>query len=574
MSVRTSTKSKLRLGDMLVEAGMLTQHRLDQALQEQKTSGRRLGEILMTRGWVSPMQLHEILATQMGLDLIDFEERPLELVYAKLIPEAAARRLNSLPVGEHGHQLVVAMEDPFDVRAIDDMQAITGRSIRPVLANPEQLARAINHAWTARRSGEDDAAAEGSTSTRRGGDLYDMTGVEDALERSVVDASTVEFVEKVVSDAISRGVSDIHLEAEADELRVRYRLDGVLRDVARAPAANRAGIVSRIKVMADIDITNRRQPQDGRITTTAEAGHEVSLRVVTVPTVHGESVVMRVLDGGDEPPAMASIGMLPRALSVWEAAYTAPSGGVLVTGPTGSGKTTTLYATLHDLNRPESSIVTVEDPVEYRMAGIKQMQVNNKAGVTFSAALRSILRADPDIVLVGEIRDAETAKLAAEASLTGHLVLSTLHTNSAAATPIRLLEMGVEPFLVTAGVTCIAAQRLARRLCDACARPHVPDPTELESAGWPSNWDPTTRAFRRPLGCETCNGTGYKGRFAIHEVMPVSEEIAAMILARAATAEIQRRAQTEGMLTLRQDGLYKAGQGATSLAEISRVTMG
>ncbi|MFV1991090.1 MAG: GspE/PulE family protein, partial [Acidimicrobiales bacterium] len=350
-----------------------------------------------------------------------------------------------------------------------------------------------------------------------------------------------------------------------------YRIDGVLADVGTAPKKMRAGIVSRVKVMAEMDITNRRSPQDGRITILTPDEREVSLRVVTMPTVHGESVVLRILDSGSEAPKLSDVGMLPQPLKEFEKSFRAPSGGVLVTGPTGSGKTTTLYATLGELNLPETAIVTIEDPVEYQVAGLKQIQINNKAGMTFPKALRAILRADPDIVLVGEIRDAETAKLAAEASLTGHLVLSTLHTNSAAATPVRLLEMGVEPFLVTAGVTCVVAQRLARKLC-SCAQKYEPSAEALRLAGWPDNWSLDNRSFSQPTGCRKCDESGYGGRFAIHEVMPISDAIARIILERGAVMDIQRTAIEEGMLTLRQDGLAKASQGRTSLEEITRVT--
>lgn len=529
----------------------------------------------MTRGWVSPVQLYEMLATQMGLDSIDFEKKPPQPVYAKLIPESVARRLSALPVGDHGHQLVVAMVDPVDMRAIDDLKAITGRSIRPMLAEPDQLQRAINSVWV---QGHDEpenlAELTSETPEPEPREIPQWQLEEDEADDFLVnvnDAPVVEFVEEVLQRAVAERASDVHLEATDDDMRVRFRVDGVLRDVARPAKSIHAGVVSRVKVLAEMDITNRRTPQDGRLNVVTPDDRDVGMRVVTVPTVHGEAVVIRILDSGSELPAIDDVGLLPRGRYDFERAFHSPSGGILVTGPTGSGKTTTLYATLNELNDPGTSIVTVEDPVEYRLDGIKQIQINNKAGMNFASALRSILRADPDIVLVGEIRDTETAKLAAEASLTGHLVLSTLHTNSAAATPIRLLEMGVEPFLVTAGVTCVMAQRLSRRLC-VCKERYEPGEEALINAGWPESWSLEGREFARPVGCKECGGTGYRGRFGIHEVMPIGDEISKLILARASTVDVQHAAIAGGMLTLRQDGLFKAGRGDTSLEELTRVT--
>ncbi|MFV1990055.1 MAG: GspE/PulE family protein, partial [Acidimicrobiales bacterium] len=422
MSSESRAPTRRMLGEILVEEDILTQHRLDQALAEHKKTGRRLGEVLMSRGWLSPVQLYDVLATQMGLDSLDLIAKPPQPVYAKLIPHTVAARLRALPVSDYGHQLVVAMADPLDMRAVDDLQTITGRMIRPMLANPEHLESAIRTVYKLSNDESEDpqqATAEETAETVSEDshaqpayagweDFGDLTSAGEAA-----DASTIEFVEEMLLQGIVKGVSDIHLESTPYELRIRYRIDGVLADVGTAPMKMMAGIISRVKVMAEMDITNRRSPQDGRISVVTPDGRDVNLRAVTIPTVHGESLVLRILDSGAEPPKLCDVGMLPQAQEEFEKSFRAPSGGVLVTGPTGCGKTTTLYATLNELNKPETAIVTIEDPVEYRLAGLKQIQINNKAGMTFPTALRAILRSDPDVVLVGEIRDAEAAKLAA-----------------------------------------------------------------------------------------------------------------------------------------------------------------
>lgn len=581
MGSQGTTTTKQMLGELLVEEGILTKHRLDQALAEHKKTGQRLGEVLMTRGWLSPIQLYDVLAYQMGLDSLDLKAKPPKPVYARLISQSVAKRLRALPVSDYGHQLVVAMADPLDMRAIDDLQTITGRSVRPMLANPEQLEDAISSVFEknedvpeglqklAKTDDEDDEdtdphASDGEFAVWE--DFRDLT-----TTGQLEDASTIEFVDEMILQAIARRASDIHLEPTPEHLRIRYRVDGVLAEIATAPMKMMAGIVSRVKVMAELDITNRRVPQDGRLAVLTHDEREVALRVVTIPTVHGESVVLRILDSGTEVPKLSDVGMLPQAAEAFDDSIRASSGGILITGPTGSGKSTTLYAALSELNKPETAIVTVEDPVEYQLPGIKQIQISNKRGMTFPKALKAILRSDPDIVLVGEIRDAETAKLAAEAALTGHLVLSTLHTNSAAATPVRLLEMGVEPFLVTASVTCVVAQRLARTLC-SCKTPLDPSPEALQHSGWPSDWSLDDKTFAAANGCKRCDGSGYKGRFAIHEVMPISDALNRLILERGSVAQLQAKAVEEGMLTLRRDGLAKAAMGLTTLEEVERVT--
>jgi type IV pilus assembly protein PilB len=396
----------------------------------------------------------------------------------------------------------------------------------------------------------------------------DLAGLTDVIE----DAPIVKFVNLLINQAVQDRASDIHVEPTETDLRIRFRIDGVLHEVMRSPRSIQAGVVSRLKVMADINIAERRIPQDGRISMKV-GGRPIDLRVATLPTVYGEKIVMRILDKGQALLRLEELGFLPGSLARFEACYRKPYGAILVTGPTGSGKSTTLYATLNQVNEPDRNIITVEDPVEYRLAGINQVQIHPKAGLTFASALRSILRADPDIILVGEIRDRETAIIAVEAALTGHLVLSTLHTNDASSTPLRMVEMGVEPFLVCSALDCVVAQRLARRLCDKCKEPYQPTEAELAGADWPAEdlasgeW-PT---LHRAIGCPACGRTGYRGRFALHEVMPMSEEIERLIIERRSTEDIQKTAVMQGMMTLRQDGLRKVAAGTTTLEEIFRV---
>jgi type IV pilus assembly protein PilB len=384
------------------------------------------------------------------------------------------------------------------------------------------------------------------------------------------DAPIVRFVNLLISQAIQDRASDIHIEPAEHEMRVRYRIDGVLHEMQRAPKQIQNGVISRLKIMSDIDIAERRKPQDGRLSV-IHGGRKVDLRVATLPTVWGEKVVMRILDNSGSSMSLDDLGLLERNFAVYKKSYTKPYGMILVTGPTGSGKSTTLYTTLNTVAKPEINVITVEDPVEYRMAGINQVQVNPKAGLTFASALRSILRSDPDVVLLGEIRDHETAQIAIEASLTGHLVLSTLHTNDAPSAITRLTEMEIEPFLVGSALDSVVAQRLARRLCDRCKQPYTPVATEMAAFGFYIDPEQPVPTLHQPIGCSVCSNTGYRGRIAIHEIMEVSEEIERMAVRRASSAEIKGVAIAEGMLTLRQDGWSKAQLGLTSIEEILRV---
>jgi type IV pilus assembly protein PilB len=553
------------LGAQFVAAGLLSQEALEGALAEQIDTGKFLGRILIERGLVTEDDLYRILAPQLGLDYVDLSDYTIDPSAVGLISESVARRYQALPVAWENGRLVLAMADPGNVFAIDDIRTITKSDVRVIMATPDSIVTAIDR--HTRMDGEaENISAQASSELETADD--DLHNVREVVE----DAPIVKLVNLLITQAVSERASDIHIEPSERDVRVRYRIDGVLHEKMRPPKNIQSGIISRLKIMAEINIAERRIPQDGRINVVI-GGKAIDLRVATLPTVYGEKVVMRILDKSTAVLRLSDLGFLDSSQERFEQSYRKPYGTILVTGPTGSGKSTTLYATLNVLNEDTKNIITVEDPVEYRLAGINQVQVNNKAGMTFAAALRSILRSDPDIVLVGEIRDRETATIAIEAALTGHLVLSTLHTNDAATTPTRLVEMGVEPFLVASALDCIVAQRLARKLCEKCKEPYQPSGTELQSAGWDQELfgDGEQPELFRANGCAACSRTGYHGRFALHEVLTVSEEVERMIVDREHSEDIKKMAMAQGMLTLRQVGLIQARRGKTSLEEILRV---
>jgi type IV pilus assembly protein PilB len=575
---------RVRLGDALIEQGVLSPAQVERALAEQARTGRMLGAVMVDLGFTTEETIAKVLADRLGHQYVDLGAIELDRVLVARLPEAMARRHEALPIavedGPTGPTLVVAMGDPSDVFAVDAIRDVVGSPVRAVMVTPSQLQAALSRVF--RLDGAADtvarqAAAELAPGTERGGDANDSmvpSGVRltDA-DASADDAPIVRFVNLVITQAVQDGASDIHLEPGEHDMLVRYRVDGVLREVMRQPRALHRGVVSRIKVMADLDIAERRIPQDGRITVLLDSGgggtRPVDVRVATLPTVWGEKVVLRVLDSRTGARRLAELGFGPFNLARYEAAYKKPWGAILVTGPTGSGKSTTLYSTLREVATADRNVITVEDPVEYRLEGVNQIQVNEAAGLTFATALRSILRADPDIALVGEIRDRETAITAIEAALTGHLVLSTLHTNDAPSTPIRLVEMGVEPFLAASAITCVVAQRLARKLCERCAAEYEPTADELEQLGWREEYG--TPILFHAVGCPACGTTGYRGRFALHEVMPITEDIARLVVARASSDEVRVQAIAEGMEPMRVDGLRKAACGFTSVAELLRV---
>jgi len=557
-----------RFGEVFVEMGLLTQEQIDQLLSEQHTSHLRIGDIALARGWVSKNDLMEALSRRLGIKYLDLGSIKIDPVASDLISEKDARRYSAIPVSfVDEHTLLVAMADPSNIVAIDDLRILTGFDIEPAISSSEDIVAMLGKM---RRADEQISEQLGG----RGHDSEDEPSLDELRDiREQVDAApVVKLVNGVLARAADEGASDVHFEPQAKELLIRFRHDGVLHEIMTIPKRLQAGVVSRLKIMADLDIAERRVPQDGRIGLTV-GGRPIDMRVASLPTVYGEKIVIRLLDRSNVMLRLEELGFSDAALARYKRSFMKPYGAVMVTGPTGSGKSTTLYGTLNILNTPEKNIITVEDPVEYRLAGINQVQINPKAGLTFASGLRSILRCDPDIIMVGEIRDRETALIAIESALTGHLVLSTLHTNNAPGALSRLTEMGVEPFLTASAVDCVIAQRLVRRLCEHCREEYKPTQEMLERLEFPEeavkNWKGIT--LYRATGCSRCNTTGYKGRLGIYEIMPVSEAIERLIVERKSADEIGRVAHAEGMGTLREDGLERVLQGLTSIEEISRV---
>jgi type IV pilus assembly protein PilB len=554
--------AKVQLGTLLVERGLCTPAQIDAAMTEQARTGVSLGRVLVAQGIITETDLVATLAAQVGLEFVDLHERQVDPTASNAVSDALSRRYQAIPIAWDGSTLVVAMADPSNVLAIDDIRSVTGADVRVVVSTRSAIEAAINKAHRMDADVED-VTSVGLSSDE---DHEDLATLREVTE----DAPIVKLANLLIRQAIQDRASDIHIEPTEHDVRIRYRIDGVLHEVMRSPKRVQSGLISRIKIMADLDISERRIPQDGRVSAVI-AGRQVDLRVATLPTVYGEKIVMRVLDKGTAVLDLDVLGFLPDTLDRYRTMFEKPYGTILVTGPTGSGKSTTLYATLNQLNDPGKNVITVEDPVEYRLAGINQVQINPKAGLTFAAALRTILRADPDIVLVGEIRDKETAGIAMEAALTGHLVLSTLHTNDASSTPTRLVEMGLEPYLVSSAVDCVVAQRLIRRLCERCKMAYFPTRGDIEAMGWDLDDDELPDELCQPVGCGACSRTGYQGRFALHEVMLVSEELKAMIAERAHPEDIRKVAISQGMKTLRQVGMTHVQGSNTSIEELLRV---
>lgn len=550
-----------RILEHLVLTGTVSKDAMEQAIA--KVGERRAERELLATGQLSSEALAKALTFTQGLRYVDLAEVPVDpRAVARLAPELA-RRHYVLPIALDGHELTLAMVDPDDVIALDDVTGSTGLVVVPVVATREAMGVALDRYVRLDAEIADLTDELGATAATMGG--LDAT---ENLEDEDDDVPIVRFVNLIISQAIQDRASDIHIDPTERHLRVRYRIDGVLHDVQQAPTGIKNGVISRLKIMSGIDIAERRKPQDGRITV-AHNNRSIDLRVATLPTVWGEKIVMRILDNSASKISLKDLHMSPRNLEVYSQSFKKPHGMLLVTGPTGSGKSTTLYTTLHEVARPEINVITIEDPVEYRMEGIAQMQVNPRAGLTFATALRSILRGDPDVVLVGEVRDAETAQTSIEAALTGHLVLSTLHTNDAPSAVTRLVEMGIEPFLVASALEAVVAQRLARRLCKNCKVMRKPDPELLDSLGFTI---PGGEALvGEPQGCSRCSNTGYRGRVALHEVMQVSEGVQRLAVAHASGMEIRQLAIEEGMVPLREDGWRKVLEGVTSIEEVLRV---
>ena len=551
-------RSSMMIGEVVVALGYADRETVEQAVQVARATGRQTGEVLVSDGVLRQDQLARAVAERFGLDYVDLSEYEVDTGAVHLIGADAAKRYRATPVGfAPDGALILAMADPTNVLTIDDVAMITGRRVRVAVASAEDLTLLLTRLAGIEESIEDivddheeaDAALEAATLT----------------EEADPDAPIIKLVHSIIGQAVQRGASDIHISAEEGDARVLFRVDGVLTAAATIRRRMVPGVVSRIKIMADLDIAERRAPQDGRFALTIES-RRVDIRVVTLPLVTGESVVLRILDKGVTVESLSALGMEPAELSRFERAIHKPNGAVLVTGPTGSGKSTTLYGALEVLNDGERSILTIEDPVEQRMAGVKQMQIAPKAGVTFDVGLRSMLRADPDVIMVGEIRDSETAHIAVEAALTGHLVLSTLHTRDAPSALGRLMDMGIEPFLISSAIDCIVAQRLVRMLCSHCKRPQQLSEAVLSEHGLTGS-EPYEAA-----GCARCGGSGYRGRLGLYEVMTVDERIRSLILEHASVDEIAAAAERAGMARLREDGLRKVRDGLTSIAEIERMT--
>jgi type IV pilus assembly protein PilB len=554
------------LSQVLLGLQYITVEQLRGAFPDGPPQGGRLGELLIERGLITREQLAHASAVRAGVGLFE-PGTPVDSSVTELIDARTVRRYQAVPVRiDPDGRLVVAMADPSNVLALDDLRIITGREIRPLLAPPDEITHLLGET---RRL---DSVLAGVDDATNFADVRVTDYMVDDGDAANDDAPVVRLVNSILARGVDEGASDVHFEPQANDMVVRFRVDGVLRNVTTVPSRFSHGIASRIKIMADLDIAERRAPQDGRVGLYV-TGRNLDLRVATLPTVYGEKIVIRILDRTNLVMDLRDLGFTNEVLTQFEAIYRRPHGALLVTGPTGSGKSTTLYGTLNQLNSVEQNIITVEDPVEYRLPGINQVQVNPKAGLSFAAGLRSILRCDPDVIMIGEVRDPETAKIAIESALTGHLVLATLHTNDSAGALSRLSEMGVEGFLSASAVAGILAQRLARRLCVHCREPHqIPtsvfgelvDPTRM-----PTGLGDTAQVYR-PIGCARCGGSGYKGRLGVYELLVVSEAIAEMIVTGASADAITHQAQREGMRTLREDGLVKVLRGDTSLEELAR----
>ena len=569
-----------RLGELLVKAGKISKDQLKQALSKQREEGGRLGTNLVKMNLLSENELVEFLSRQFNVSAINLSRVEVDEAVVKIIPADVARKYTIMPVSKTGAKVTIAMLDPTNVFAMDDIKFMTGYNVEPVIASESAIRIAIEkyygstHALELKKVMEDiddDIGGEDLEVLEEEAEEFDI----DALAEESDEAPVVRLVNIILTDAIKRGASDIHIEPYEKKYRCRYRIDGILYEVMHPPLRLREAITSRLKIMAKLDIAEKRLPQDGRIkikTKIADKEKELDYRVSVLPTIFGEKIVLRLLDKDKLMLDMTKLGFEVESLAKFDFAIKQPYGMVLVTGPTGSGKTNTLYSALSNVNTPETNIMTAEDPVEFNLAGINQVQMKESIGLNFAAALRSFLRQDPNIVLVGEIRDFETAEVAIKASLTGHLVLSTLHTNDAPSTINRLMNMGIEPFLVATSVQLIVAQRLVRRICSFCKEPVEVPPSALVSAGFKERESRTLKLFKG-RGCEQCGDTGYKGRVGLYEVMDIDDEIRELILSGASSLELRDKAVELGMITLRGSGLQKIRDGMTTIEEVVRETV-
>lgn len=552
-----------------MRSGRITPEQLSHAAQAQTANGGFIGAHLISLGYLSEPELTQLISQQFGAQIVELENYSIDDSALQLVPHQLAQKHQLVPLSKQHQTLVIAMVDPSNLTALNDIKFITGLDLQVLIAPESALHQCLERVYEHSVSYEhiigdlEPAEIEVVESSQK----IDL----DALERATEDAPVVKLVNAILTDAIKRGASDIHIEPYEKVFRTRFRIDGVLYEIMKPPSKLKNAITSRIKIMAELDIAERRLPQDGRIKLKLGNGREMDFRVNVLPTLFGEKVVLRLLDKSNLQLDMTKLGFEPKQLADFKDAIAKPHGMVLVTGPTGSGKTTTLYSAIAELNQVGTNISTAEDPVEFNLAGINQAQMHEEIGFTFAAALRAFMRQDPDVIMVGEIRDYETAEIAIKASLTGHMVLSTLHTNDAPSTVNRLLNMGVEPFLVASSINLILAQRLARRVCSTCCEQISLHPEILVAAGIPAS-EATQLTLKRGRGCDRCSNTGYKGRIALYEVMPMSEELRQLVLNGASAAEIKREAIRVGMLTLRQSGLMRMREGVTTLEEVLRVT--
>jgi type IV pilus assembly protein PilB len=545
--------------DHLVDLGYTSRDKVDNAIAESRKSGHTPENVLLDGGEINREQLARAMAERFGLDHVDLNAFDVDLGAVNLIPGQAAKRFEAIPIAfvDEG-TLLVAMADPANVRAVDDISIMTGHDVRPAVASAEDIQAVI-----ARASHLEHAVAEAieEAAEEEGAEVTD-------IHESAEDAPVIKLVNSVIAQAVEEGASDVHFQPEGRDMRVRFRVDGILHEATTVPRRLTAGVTSRLKIMASLDIAEKRVPQDGRVTLSV-GGHTIDIRMNSLPSVRGEKIVLRLLDKEQALLELDKLGMQPESLNRYRASFTRPYGAVLVTGPTGSGKTTSLYSALNVLNAPEKNVITIEDPVEYQLPGLSQIQVNTRAGLTFAKGLRAIVRADPDVIMVGEIRDAETAQIAIESALTGHLVLSTLHTNDAPGAISRLTEMGIEPFLTASAIDCVVSQRLARVLCTNCKERAVLSAEALRKSGFDVPYD--IEAYE-PRGCTRCKYSGYKGRIGLYEVMAMTHELRDLAIERASADQIRRVAVQQGMQLLHQDGFDKVRTGITSIEEVARVT--
>ncbi len=568
----------MKLGDMLLDAGLIQKKQLEEALGVQKSEGGRLGYILTKLGFISDEEVTSFLSRQYGIPAVNLDHFEISEDVIKRIPVDVAQRYSIIPLSRTGSTLTVAIADPTNIYALDDLKFITNLNIEPVVASEYSIRKAIEKYYETEAAMELRKVMEDLAEI----DEEELEVIEDddeldieSLEASSVEAPVVRLVNSILTDAVRRGASDIHVEPYEKELRIRFRIDGILHEIMKPPLKMRDAICSRIKIMSKLDIAEKRLPQDGRIKLKMKIESkrkELDFRVSVLPTLFGEKIVMRILDSDMLMLDMTKLGFEPESLENFQMEVTKPYGMVLVTGPTGSGKTNTLYSSISLLNKPETNIMTAEDPVEFNLRGINQVNVREEIGLTFAAALRSFLRQDPNIVLVGEIRDFETAEIAIKAALTGHLVLSTLHTNDAPSTISRLMNMGIEPFLVATSVNLICAQRLVRRVCTQCKEEvKIPKKTLLRIGYNEDEIDKVN--VSKGSGCDRCSGTGYKGRVGLYEVMQITDEMRELILSGATAMDLRRQATKDGMITLRRSGLIKIMNGQTSIEEVLRETV-